>query len=61
MPNIKSASESAVKKNTAIEIASGKKPKQAFAIAKNIQSKQKAKRGRKNTVPKSRKQVRKRK
>ena len=53
MPNIKSASEAAVRKNTKIEIAAGKKPKQAFAIAKNIQRKQKSKRTTNKKITKS--------
>ncbi len=37
MPLVKSASEEAVKKNTAIEIAAGKEADQAYAIAKSTQ------------------------
>lgn len=47
MPLIKSASKQAFKKNLGKEIASGKKPAQAAAIAYSVQRKAQAKKGKK--------------
>lgn len=43
MPLKKSTSQKAIRENTAKEIAAGKPPKQAYAIAKSIQREAKAK------------------
>ena len=44
MPLVKSKSKKALRENTEAEIASGKDPKQAYAIAKNVQRKAKGRR-----------------
>jgi len=43
MPLKKSGSEKAVRQNTEREIAAGKDPKQAYAIAKSVQRESKGK------------------